>query len=185
MMAWDDLITVAPLWMNISLAIFNDAEAAKEWGWVQEMYAFTIACFNAGVPRVDLHRKMMAQPPWDSGAYLSPDHVLLVQHDHCFQHVVIELHAAMDPFYILHYTYGMDYTKDGVFTPGKYGEWRFDKRTYASLPPPRNLGEPPPGMPNTLVRHLVAAINEASSRIPGWDDYAATGIAKQLWDGKL
>jgi hypothetical protein len=91
----------------------------------------------------------------------------------------------MDPYYILHYTYGMDYTKDGVFTPGKYGEWRFDKRTYASLPPPRNLGEPPPGMPNALVRHLVAAINEASSHIPGWDDYAATGVAKQLWDGKL
>ena len=93
--------------------------------------------------------------------------------------------AAMDPYYILHYTYGMDYTKDGVFTPGKYGEWRFDKRTYASLPPPRNLGMPPPGMPNALVRHLVSAINEASSRIPGWDDYAATGVAAQLWDGKL
>ena len=50
MMAWDDLVRVAPLWMNISLAIFNDKEAAKEWGWVQEMYAFTIACYNAGVP---------------------------------------------------------------------------------------------------------------------------------------
>ena len=75
--------------------------------------------------------------------------------------------------------------RDGVFTPGKYGEWRFDKRTYASLPPPRNLGEPPPGMPNALVRHLVSAINEASSHIPGWDDYAATGVAKQLWDGTL
>jgi len=59
---------VSPLWMNISLSIFNDVEAAKEWGWVQEMYAFTIACYNAGVPRVDLHRKMMSQPPWDSGA---------------------------------------------------------------------------------------------------------------------
>ena len=22
------------------------------------------------------------------------------------------------PFYLLHYTYGMDYTKEGVFTPG-------------------------------------------------------------------
>lgn len=25
----------------------------------------------------------------------------------------------MDPFYILHYTYGMDYTLEGVFTPGE------------------------------------------------------------------
>ena len=91
----------------------------------------------------------------------------------------------MDPFYIMHYTYGMDYTKEGTFTPGKYGEWRFDKRTYAGLPPPRNLGEPPPGMTNELVRHLIMSINEASAHIPGWDDYAATGVAAQLWDGKL
>ena len=34
---------------------------------------------------------------------------------------------------------------------GKYGEWRFDKRSYASKPPPRNLGEPPAGMKNELV----------------------------------
>ena len=59
--------------------------------------------------------------------------------------------AGKTPFYILHYTYGMDYTKDGEFTPGKYGEWRFDKRTYAMQPPPRHLGEPPPGMANELV----------------------------------
>ena len=26
----------------------------------------------------------------------------------------------------------MDYTKAGVFTPGKYGEWRFDKRSYSA-----------------------------------------------------
>ena len=57
----------------------------------------------------------------------------------------------MEPFYLLHFTYGMDYTRKGVFTPGKYGEWRFDKRTYAQLPPPRHLSEPPRGMRNALV----------------------------------
>lgn len=34
----------------------------------QEMYAFTLACYNAGIERIDLHKKMMAQPPWDTGA---------------------------------------------------------------------------------------------------------------------
>ena len=34
-MAFDDLGKVAPLWMNLSLAIFLDKEANKEWGWVQ------------------------------------------------------------------------------------------------------------------------------------------------------
>ena len=38
---------------------------------LQEMYAFTLACYNAGIERIDLHKKMMAQPPWDTGARCS------------------------------------------------------------------------------------------------------------------
>lgn len=41
----------------------------------------------------------------------------------------------------------------------------------------------PQGMKNELVRHLIHAINEATTVIPGWDDYTKTGVAKQLWDG--
>ena len=101
---------------------------------------------------------MMAQPPYDE---------------------------KLAPFYILHYTYGMDYTLEGVFTPGKYGEWRFDKRSYAGQPPPRKLGLPPAACPNELVRRLIEAINEATEAIPDWDGYAATGRATKLWDGKV
>ncbi len=72
----------------------------------------------------------------------------------------------------------------GEFTPGKYGDWRFDKRTYAQLPPPRGLSSPPHGMSNELVRHLVGAINEATDAIPGWDEYAKTGVARELWGGE-
>lgn len=35
------------------------------------------------------------------------------------------------------------------------------------------------------VRHLINAINEASSKIPGWDEYSQTGRATQFWDGVL
>jgi hypothetical protein len=35
------------------------------------------------------------------------------------------------------------------------------------------------------VRHLINVINEASEAIPGWDEYAKTGTAKELWDGKF
>ena len=38
--------------------------------------------------------------------------------------------------------------------------------------------------PPSQVRRLVDAINEASGIIPGWDEYAETGVAKALWDGK-
>ena len=133
---------------------------------------------------------------------------------------------SSNDYYLLHYTYGMDYTLAGEFTPGKIGEWRFDKRTWHSQPPPRNLELPPPGMKNALVRvfdkttfasflrpssptaagdvdagfvltkaiirklpcvqvrHLIQAINEASSVIPGWDEYHASGTATQFWDGQ-
>lgn len=35
------------------------------------------------------------------------------------------------------------------------------------------------------VRRLISVINEATSAIPGWDDYARSGIARQLWDGNI
>ena len=75
--------------------------AQKKWGWVQEMYAFTIALYNAGVRRVDLALHMMSQPPWDTKMDLSPG----------------------KPYSILHYTYGCDYTHEGKFTPGGLCAW--------------------------------------------------------------
>ncbi|KAL0032623.1 hypothetical protein WJX77_011236 [Trebouxia sp. C0004] len=131
---------MAPMWMNTSMAIFSDEQANKEWGWVLEMYGFAISCFKEDVGPIDLHLKMMSQPPWDK---------------------------KLDPYYLLHYTYGNDYTLEGEFTPGKIGAWRFDKRSYSEKPPPRNLGAPPDGMKNELVRHLINALNEATNHIPG------------------
>lgn len=140
---------VMPVWMNTSIAIFKDKDANREWGWVQEMYGFTIALHKVGIPKVDLFLHMMAQPPWDTQMGISPRR----------------------PYYIIHYTYGMDYTLSGQHTPGKFGEWRFDKRSYTTRPPPRHLGDPPKGMKNDLVRFLIKAINEASDNLPCWDKY--------------
>lgn len=86
-----DMKKIAPIWYNVSLAVHEDDEAVKEWGWVQEMYAFTISMYLAGIKECGLFLDMMAQPPWDS---------------------------QKERYYILHYTYGMDYAKNGTFTPG-------------------------------------------------------------------
>ena len=48
----------------------------------------------------------------------------------------------------------MDYKLTGEHMPGKYGEWRFDKRTWHDKPPPRGLEQPPANMKNELVRTL-------------------------------
>ena len=79
----------------------------------------------------------------------------------------------------------MDYALNGTFTPGIMGEWRFDKRSYGQSPPTRNLADPPPAMQNDLVRLLISIINDATSTIPGWDDYVISGHASQTWDGTL
>ena len=39
----------------------------------------------------------------------------------------------------------------GKLTYGKIGEWRFDKRSYTKIPPPKNLTLPPPGVPESVV----------------------------------
>lgn len=90
-MTWDDMVKIMPIWMNTSIAIFKDQEASAAWGWVQEMYGFTIAAWLGGIKKVDLFLHMMAQPPWDTELQLS----------------------ASKPYYILHYTYGMDYKLTG------------------------------------------------------------------------
>ncbi|KAG2501810.1 hypothetical protein HYH03_000310 [Edaphochlamys debaryana] len=159
-MTFDDMKRVMPTWMNVSIAVFKDQEANSVWGWVQEMYGFTIAAWLNGIKHVDLFLHMMAQPPWDQEMTM----------------------ANGKPFYILHYTYGMDYKLTGEFTPGKFGEWRFDKRTYGSRPPPRHLGDPPKNMHNDLVRALINSINEATAALPCWDSYAESGKADYTCD---
>lgn len=43
----------------------------------------------------------------------------------------------------------------GELTYGTIGEWRFDKRSYLSGPPPRNLSLPPPGVPESVVSSSI------------------------------
>ena len=57
----------------------------------------------------------------------------------------------------------MDYKLTGEHMPGKFGEWRFDKRTYHDKPPPRNLEAPPPNMKNGLVRAALESLTVCSA----------------------
>jgi len=132
---------IAPTWMNVSLKMKEDQETDKAFGWVLEMYAYAVASALHGV-RHSLRKDFMIQPPWD---------------------------LKTDNTFIIHYTYGCDYSMKGQLTYGKIGEWRFDKRSYLQSPPPRNLCLPPPGVPESVVT-LVKMVNEATANIPGWED---------------
>ncbi|GKD56740.1 hypothetical protein Tco_1290127 [Tanacetum coccineum] len=43
-----------------------------------------------------------------------------------------------------------DFMLQGKLTYGKIGEWRFDKRSFDNVYPPRNLPLPPPGVPESV-----------------------------------
>ncbi|CAL5361102.1 unnamed protein product [Camellia sinensis] len=87
-----------------------------------------------------LYKDFMIQPPWDT---------------------------EIGNKFIIHFTYGCDYDMKGKLTYGKIGEWRFEKRSYTTAWPPKNLPLPPPGVPESVVT-LVKMVNEATANIPNW-----------------
>ena len=145
-MSLADMKRVVPIWYELSLKVHEDEDAVAAWGWVQEMYAFSLAMYKAGLHPVTLLPDMMAQPPWDWDLYR---------------------------YTLLHYTYGLDYTLDGVHTPGLVGAWHWDKRDFRS-PIPLNMEGPPEGTPNDLAKELIRRLNEATCAIPMWDLYSRT-----------
>jgi|TARA_B110000967_G_scaffold101460_1_gene104158 hypothetical protein len=207
-----DLATIAPIWRDVTLKIKQDKEADKEWGWVLEMYGYTIAAKIAGV-RHDLVRvaftksKHCLPPLFDvhslKGSALHT-HTCTVEArlrvtvcsytlrstpileteetDPFLSHSQRPQLQAQPPwdksigeFFILHFTYGNDYDLNGKFTPGKIGQWRFDKRTWMSSIPPKNLPLPPAGCDNELVKRLVEMVNEASANLPNWENPLGVG----------
>ena len=111
MISKEQLAPIVHRWVNLSLAIKQDPEADSKWGWVQEMYAWSIAStqIDGEVPVYNLKKEFMLQPPWD--ASLSAENGKKA--------------------YIIHYTYGNDFNEGGEFTPGKVGSWHWDKRDYS------------------------------------------------------
>ncbi|KAL4448637.1 hypothetical protein ABPG75_005856 [Micractinium tetrahymenae] len=139
-------------WFKLSIAIKNDTEADREFGWVQEMYAYSIASATTlDKPiRYVLHVEMQLQPPWDK--------TLISENGR--------------PAYMIHFTYGNDFNEKGEFTPGKVGFWHWDKRDWTSKYIPRNFPLPPEGCNNLAAIELVKRVNEAANHLENWDEYA-------------
>ncbi|CAK9218283.1 unnamed protein product [Sphagnum jensenii] len=132
---------IAPTWANVSINMKDDPEADTTFGWVLEMYGYATASALHDVQHI-LVKDFMLQPPWDT---------------------------ELGDKYIIHYTYGCDYNMQGKLTYGTIGEWRFDKRSFTTGAPPKNLPMPPLGVPETVVT-LVRMVNEATANIPNWKE---------------
>eukprot|EP00798_Chlamydomonas_sp_ICE-L_P000569 gene569-1986_t len=161
----DDMKRVMPIFLNVSINVHKDHEAQKEWGWVQEMYAYTMSVWLAGIRNVPQYPHIMAQPPWDRDYELLPGR----------------------PYYIIHYTYGLDFdSKTGEVLYSKVGDWHFDKRQRSQHPINRNWPVIPAKADFPIAKLLIDRFNEATAAIPCWDEYekSHTRIATGTDGGK-
>jgi hypothetical protein len=67
-------------------------------------------------------------------------------------------------YYLAYVVYFACSDIQGELTYGKIGEWRFDKRSYDNVVPPRNLPLPPAGVPESVVC-FISPLNSQGSFI--------------------
>jgi len=151
----DKLRKIVPLWTEISLKMKGNPSVEKAFGWIQEMYAYSLASALAEEEpvRYDMHMEFMLQPPFDGQMKVRA----------CWPPAIIRS-CPTKPAYIIHYTYGQDIDPTGKFQPGVKGYWHWDKRDYIQGRLPRNIPEPPEGTLPAVVR-ISEMINEAAEAL--------------------
>jgi hypothetical protein len=157
------LLELTPRWLNYSLRLKLDPMADKRFGWVLEMWGYSIATASLGIQHKVLDRFQV-----EGGAGISASR------------------ARAAGTYIFHYTYGIEYTLSGrPQGVNQIGEWSLDKRHYGAAYPPRKLQLPPAGASDGAT-WLCDAFNEASGNISTWPKTRAIGTVgwrRQKGDG--
>ncbi|KAL3924150.1 MAG: hypothetical protein SGPRY_004000 [Prymnesium sp.] len=147
MISKEQLEKVTGLWYNLSLSLKRDPVADRRFGWVLEMWGYSIAAAS-----LHINHRVLGQFQVEGGAGIG------VPRDR----------------YIFHYTYGIEYSLSGKPQTGRIGEWSLDKRHYGTSYPPRNL-RPPPDSASDGAKWLLHAFNEASAGIEAWPLTKALG----------
>ena len=115
----DLLRKVVPLWLKLSVDLKHDGQADSTFGWVLEMWGYSLACARLGIKHY-AWQQLQIEPSstWHQNV------------------------SAEEP-YIYHYTFGVEYSSDGVPVVGSVGDWSLDKRHYFGGYPPKDLSPPP------------------------------------------
>jgi hypothetical protein len=132
---------LTPEWLRLSFELKRDAEAEKLFGWVLEMWGYTLAANRLGIQHL-VWQNLQTEPS-------------------ALWHANLE----GDP-HIYHYTFGLEFTGDGIPVT-TIGDWSLDKRHYMGAYPPRQL-EPPPRCAGKAAATLTALFNEATGNISSW-----------------
>eukprot|EP00966_Prymnesium_polylepis_P285621 6597712-Prymnesium_polylepis.1 len=154
----DNLKKLAPLWFDLSVQLKADRAADAAFGWVLEMWGYSIACARMGVKHY-VWQQLQIEPSAAWHQVVAPGRVALVwlpkwrpsaRHSapkwrHStpkWRHSTPKwsrppLHEVTEEnAFIYHYTFGVEYTKEGVPVVGGVGEWSLDKRHYFGAAPP-------------------------------------------------
>ena len=111
---------VAP-WYDFTVKICSDGEAVQALGWVREMWGWAIAAGKLGIK----HRVLDAFQ-YEGGSIGNRERRLAWP--------VAPTPVVPDrddmPYYIFHYTYGIEYSVEGLPMELQVGEWSMDKRHY-------------------------------------------------------
>ena len=151
---------LTPDWLRISFELKRDDTADRVFGWVLEMWGYTIAAAQQGIKHY-VWKEFQQEPSalW---------------------------HANLDGNpYIYHYTFGLEYTADGIPVT-TVGEWSLDKRHFmGSYPSPTML--PPPKCASKAAKTLHALFVEAATNLSGWPQggKGTTGWTKSSLSGAL
>ena len=136
---------VAPAWEEISFALKKDAEADAEFGWMLEMWGYSIAA-----AKVSLRHKL--------------DPLLQIEPSQQFGLTITS--GGRPTHGIYHYTFGHEFSRDGLpFIDSRAGEWAFDKRDYQKYLP-AEVPAPPACVSEAafLLVHLLERAAAASAR---------------------
>ena len=139
----DNLKKLTPLWYKLSVDLKADHSADRAFGWVLEMWGYSIACARVGIKHF-VWQQLQIEPSstWHQNV------------------------SAEDP-YIYHYTFGVEYSADGIPVVGAVGEWSLDKRHYFGAPPPKNL-DAPPECAQECAYVWWRMFNEATAHLGSW-----------------
>ncbi|KAJ1617648.1 hypothetical protein T492DRAFT_1098196, partial [Pavlovales sp. CCMP2436] len=130
-------------WFELSVELKADRETDACFGWVLEMWGYTITCARHGVKH-NVIQQLQIEPAstWRQNV------------------------SGENP-YIYHYTFGLEYTHDGLPMVGQAGEWSFDKRQYFGAFPASPMADPPE-CAHEAAKVLTKLFNEGSAASPPW-----------------
>ncbi|KAL1504143.1 hypothetical protein AB1Y20_010552 [Prymnesium parvum] len=139
---------LTPEWLRLSFELKRDPQADTTFGWVLEMWGYTLAANRLGI-RHTVWNEFQAEPSalWHRDLETDPR--------------------------IYHYTFGLEFTTDGI-PVRSVGDWSLDKRHYMSEYPPRAL-QPPPKCAGKAAVTLHALFNEATAALRDWPQSRAKG----------